>query len=260
MGLGYIINLCSKRVLVTLFCGRIMFMLRIAIVEDELMYAKQLKQFLRQYEEMGQETFEISMFTDGDEIVENYKAQFDIILLDIQMQFMDGMTAAEAIRKVDTEVIIIFITNLRQYAIRGYEVDALDYVVKPISYFAFSERLNRAIKRLEKRKQHSIVIKLRRGVARIDVADIYYVESQNHNLIYHTAGKNIESPGAMKDAEAILSEFNFFRGNKGYLINLAHVDSVQDSFAVVREEKLLLSRPRKNAFMEALTNYWGEVK
>lgn len=235
-------------------------MMRIAIVEDELMYAKQLEGFLRQYEEERQETFEIYLFTDGDEIVENYKAQFDIILLDIQMQFMDGMTTAEAIRKVDTEVIIIFITNLRQYAIRGYEVDALDYVVKPITYFAFSERLNRAVKRLKKRTQHTIVIKLRRGIARIDVADIYYVESQNHTLIYHVVGKNIESSGSMKDAEDMLSEFDFCRGNKGYLINLAHVDSVQDSFAVVRGEKLLLSRPRRTAFMEALTNYWGEVK
>lgn len=235
-------------------------MLRIAIVEDELMYARQLEGFLRQYEEEKQEVFEIQRFTDGDEIVENYKAQFDIILLDIQMQFMDGMTTAEAIRKVDTEVILIFITNLRQYAIRGYEVDALDYVVKPISYFAFSERLNRAVKRLQKRKQHTIVLKLRRGIARIDVADISYVEAQNHTLIYHTAGKNIESSGTMKDAENMLSEFDFFRGNKGYLINLAHVDSVQDGFAVVRGEKLLLSRPRRNDFMEALTNYWGEVK
>lgn len=235
-------------------------MISIAIVEDELMYAKQLEGFLHQYEEERQETFDIHLFTDGDEIVNNYKAQFDIILLDIQMRFMDGMTTAEAIREVDTEVIIIFITNLRQYAIRGYEVDALDYVVKPISYFAFSERLNRAIKRLKKRTQHTIVIKLRRGIARIDVADIYYVESQNHTLIYHTVGKDIESPGAMKNAEDMLSEFDFYRGNKGYLINLAYVDSVQDGCAVVRGEKLLLSRPRRNGFMEALTSYWGEVK
>lgn len=235
-------------------------MLRIAIVEDELIYAKQLEGFLRQFGEERQEMFEINLFTDGDEIVENYRAQFDIILMDIQMQFMDGMTTAEAIRKVDSEVIIIFITNLRQYAIRGYEVDALDYVVKPISYFAFSERLGRAIKRLKKRTQHTIVIKIRGGAARIDVADLYYVESQNHTLIYHTVGKNIESSGAMKNAEDMLAEFNFCRGNKGYLINLAHVDSVQDSFAIVRGEKLLLSRPRRNAFMEALTNYWGEVK
>ena len=139
-------------------------MVRIAIVEDEKLYEKQLEGFLHQYEKERKETFEITLFTDGDEIVENYRAQFDIILMDIQMQFMDGMTAAEAIREVDSEVIIIFITNLRQYAIRGYAVDALDYVVKPISYFAFSERLNRAVRRLKKRTKHTIIVKIRGGI------------------------------------------------------------------------------------------------
>ena len=66
------------------------------------------------------------------------------------MKFMDGMSAAEEIRKVDTEVVIIFITNMAQYAIRGYAVDALDYVLKPVSYFAFSQRLSRAIGRMKK--------------------------------------------------------------------------------------------------------------
>ena len=152
------------------------FMVRIAIVEDEIMYKKQLEDFLHQYEKERKETFEITLFTDGDEIIENYKAQFDIILMDIQMQFMDGMTTAEAIREVDSEVIIIFITNLRQYAIRGYAVDALDYVVKPISYFAFSERLNRAVRRLKKRTKHTIIVKMRGGITRIDVADLWRAE------------------------------------------------------------------------------------
>ncbi len=236
-------------------------MIRIAIVEDEKLYEKQLENFLHQYEKERKETFEIMLFTDGDEIVENYRAQFDIILMDIQMPFMDGMTAAEAIRERDSEVIIIFITNLRQYAIRGYAVDALDYVVKPISYFAFSERLNKAVRRLKKRARHTIIVKIRGGgIARIDVADLYYVESRNHTMIYHTADKNFEASGTMKDAEDMLVEFQFCRGNKGYLINLAHVDSIQNDYAVVRGEKLLLSRARKNAFMEELTNYWGEGK
>lgn len=235
-------------------------MIRIAIVEDEKMYEKQLKDFLYQYEKERKETFEITCFADGDEIVENYRAQFDIILMDIQMPFMDGMTTAEAIREVDTEVIIIFITNLRQYAIRGYAVDALDYVVKPISYFAFSERLNRAVRRLKNRTEHSSIVKIRGGIARIDVADLYYVESRDHTMIYHTAEKNIEASGTMKDAENMLIEFHFCRGNKGYLINLAHVDAIQNDYAVVRGEKLLLSRARKTAFMEELTNYWGGVE
>lgn len=234
-------------------------MIKIAIVEDEAHYAKQLSDFLGQYAKENGETFDITLFSDGDAIVNKYKAQFDIILMDVQMKFMDGMSAAEEIRRVDTEVVIIFITSMAQYAIRGYAVDALDYVLKPVSYFAFSQRLARAISRMKKREQKAISLSIKGGAVRVDVADIFYIESQGHNLIVHTAAANYEASGAMKDMEDKLSGMNFFRGNKGYLINLAHVDGVQDGCAMVRGEALLLSRSRKKDFMEALTNYWGEV-
>lgn len=235
-------------------------MIRIAIVEDEEGYASQLEEFLHQYEREKKEGFAVTHFSDGDGIVDGYKAQFDIILMDVQMKFMDGMSAAEEIRKMDSEVIIIFITNMRQYAIRGYAVEALDYVVKPISYFAFSERLNRAIDKIKRRTRKNTLINIRGGMVRMDVADICYVESQGHTLIYHTTSGSYEASGTMKNAEAELLGNNFSRGNKGYLINLAHVDGVQDGCAVVRGEKLMLSRARKAPFMEALADYWSEVK
>ena len=101
-------------------------MIRIAVVEDEELYISQLLQYLEDYQKEEKEEFHIKVFRDGDGITSDYKAQYDIILMDIQMKFIDGMTAAEEIRKVDSEVVIIFITNMSQYAIRGYEVGALD--------------------------------------------------------------------------------------------------------------------------------------
>lgn len=234
-------------------------MIKIAIVEDEHAYAMQLQDYLHQYENETGEVFEISLFSDGDEIVNKYRPIYDIILMDVEMKFMDGMSAAEEIRKVDTEVVIMFITNMPQYAIRGYAVDALDYVLKPVSYFAFSQKLNRAISRMKKRETKTLSISIKGGTVRLDVANIMYIESQGHTLIFHTAGANYETSGTMKDMEKELSNYDFFRGNKGYLINLAHVDSIKDGCAVVRGEQLLLSRARKKEFMETLTRYWGEV-
>ena len=233
-------------------------MINIAIVEDEAMYAKQLQEFLQQYQKENGEVFNITVYSDGDQIVHKYKSQFDIILMDVEMKFMDGMSAAEEIRKADTEVVIIFITNMAQYAIRGYAVDALDYVLKPVSYFAFSQRLNRAISRMKKREQKVITVNIKGGAVRINIANIYYIESQGHNLVLHTILGDYESAGTMKEVEEKLQGLNFCRGNKGYLINLQHVDGIQDGCAVVKGE-LLLSRSRKKEFMEALTNYWGEV-
>lgn len=234
-------------------------MIRIAVVEDEQRYAEQLLSYLHQFESETGHAFAITTYSDGDGIVNKYRAQFDIILMDIDMKFMDGMSAAEEIRKVDSEVVIIFITNLAQYAIRGYAVDALDYVLKPVSYFAFSQRLTRAISRMKKRETTTLSLSTKDGTMRLDIADIYYIESQGHTMIVHTASGSHEISGTMKELEGGLAGYHFFRGNKGYLINLAHVDSVKDSCAVVRGEELLLSRARKRDFMEALTAYWGGV-
>ena len=111
------------------------------------------------------------------------------------------MSAAEEIRKIDTEVVIIFITNMAQYAIRGYAVDALDYVLKPVSYFAFSQRLNRAISRMKKRETKMIMVNIKGGTVRINIANIYYIESQGHTLILHTILGDYETTGVMKEME-----------------------------------------------------------
>ena len=234
-------------------------MIKIAIVEDEELYAKQLNEYLRQYERENGEAIEVTIYSDGDRIVDKYQSQYDIILMDIEMKFMDGMSAAEEIRKIDTEVVIIFITNMTQYAIRGYAVDALDYVLKPVSYFALSQRLNRAIGRMRKRESKMIMVNMKGGIVRLNIANIYYIESQGHKLILHTILGDYETSGTMKEMEGKLLDMNFCRGNKGYLINLQHVDGISDGCAIVKDERLILSRARKKEFMEALTKYWGEV-
>lgn len=234
-------------------------MLHIAIVEDDPGYVQQLQEYLARYSRESGTAVETTVFTDGDEIVEGYRAQFDLILLDVEMPFLDGMTAAEEIRKRDTEVVIIFITNMAQYAIKGYAVDALDYVLKPVSYFAFTQRLERAIERMRRRERKFLVIPIKGGSQKVDVSHLYYVESQGHTLLYHTASGVYSSTGTMKEVETRLSGLHFCRGNNGYLINLEHVDGVRDGFALVHGERLQLSRPRRGAFLEALTNYLGEV-
>lgn len=235
-------------------------MIRIAVVEDEELYISQLLKYLEKYQKEEKEEFSIRVYRDGDGITTDYQAQYDLILMDIQMKFVDGMTAAEEIRKVDSEVVIIFITSMTQYAIRGYEVGALDYILKPVSYFAFSQKLKRALTRLKRSGKQYVVISVKGGVKRMEVSDIYYIESEGHNLVYHTSEGIFLSGDTMKNMEASLRDFHFARGNKGYLINLEHVEGIKDKCAVVKGEHLLLSRPRMNAFMKELTKYWSEVK
>ena len=127
-------------------------MFRIAIVEDQDETRECLNRFVRQYAEEQRVQVEISLITDGSEIAEHYTPGFDIIFMDVEMPRLDGFGAAEAIRAVDAEVVLVFVTNMAQYAIRGYEVDALDYVLKPVNYYQFCTKLSRAIQRVQRRR------------------------------------------------------------------------------------------------------------
>ncbi len=232
-------------------------MLRIAIVEDEESYISVLKDYLERYKQESGEQIEVTVYHDGDEIAAFYRAQFDIILMDIEMKFIDGMTAAEEIREVDSSVFIIFITNTPQYAIRGYEVGALDYILKPVSYFIFYQKLTRAVVKLKKRREQWITIAVKGGVMRVALSDIYYIESEGHNLIYHMKDGPAVSSATLKSVEPVMEKMSFVKINKCYLVNLEHVDGVKDKYAVVRGENLLISRSRMKPFMQELTRYWG---
>ena len=125
-----------------------MKMLRIATVEDDTNDLEALRTHLSRYEKENGLKFQVTEFRDGEDIVTDYSADYDLILMDIEMAFLNGMKAAEKIRELDKDVIIIFITNMPQYAIQGYKVNALDYMLKPISYFSFSESMGRALHRV----------------------------------------------------------------------------------------------------------------
>ena len=233
-------------------------MIRLALVEDDELYRSQLREYIDKYSAASGEKFTVTEFSDGDEIALGYKAVYDIILMDIEMKFMDGMMAAEEIRKVDTEVIIIFITNSPQYAIKGYAVQALDYILKPLSYYAFCQRMNHVRELLGRRQKHFLTVPCAGGVQKLDVSDIYYVEICDHDLLFHTKQGKVHSTGSMRDVEQKLPPENFFRSSKAYLVNLEHVDGIQDEDAVVNGERVQISRAKRKAFLAALNHYMGE--
>ena len=234
-------------------------MLRIAVVEDDKTYAAQLKEYLVRYGTEKNQKISVALFPDGEDIVTDYSAEFDIILMDVEMTFMDGMTTAERIREKDNEVVIIFITNMPQYAIQGYKVDALDYVLKPISYFAFSQRIDRALTRAKKKEATYITVAQKGGKKKLNVDKICYVEVRDHDLIYHSTKGDIVTKSSMKEAEDTLGGTKFFRCNRCYLVNLEYVEDFRGNDVTVASDVIQVSRARKKAFMDALNDYMNEV-
>ena len=228
------------------------FMLTIAVVEDEKKYEEQLDAFLARFSGETGNTLKVLHFSDGDEIAEDYPGGMDIILMDIQMRFMDGMTAARRIRERDSAVVIIFITNRVDYAVQGYQVDALDYILKPLNYFALKESLLRAIERFPASKGKTITLKTAAGIVILETDSITYVESIRHNLIYHTKKSEHTVRQNMHEAEELLGGEQFFRIHKGYLVNLLHVSSVQGNDCIVDGNVLPVSRTKKNELMSLL--------
>lgn len=229
--------------------------MKLAIVEDEKIYVDKLRKYLEQYKRESGYGMEIVWFRDGSEITEDYSGDYDMILMDIQMKFMDGISAAKKIREVDQEVIIIFITNMTNYAIRGYEVDAMDYIVKPVEYFAFSHKLDRAVKRIRKKERHYISISMENGVRKIDIDKLYYIESHGHMLCYKSEEGIWECRGILQQMEKLLAPYGFFRNSKSYLVNMQYVDVVRENECMVHGERLPVSRAKKKEFMQKMLGY-----
>ena len=232
-------------------------MIRVAIVEDDAEVQGVLQEYVRRYTRQYGTEFEVTVFADGVDILEDYRAVYDIIFLDVEMKHLDGMTTAERIRQMDADVILIFITNMAQYAIRGYAVDALDYVLKPVPYFAFSQQLRKAEEQLRRRARHYLALPVEGGMRRLDSSLIYYLESEGHRVHFYTEEGDFVAAGTLKAFEEKLAERPFARCNSGYLVNLAQVKSVQQGMVQVGPYELQVSRPRRKAFLAALADHIG---
>lgn len=232
-------------------------MYHIAIVEDEKEFRDQLRNYLKYYESEFHKEFQISEFEDGEDVLKDYKNKYDIILLDIDMPRLNGMDAAELIRERDEDVVLMFITNMAQYAIRGYSVGALDFVMKPITYYTFSMKIKRALKRVEKRENKPLVLSLPDGIRTLDIKQIYYVEVQNRMLHYYTDEGEIIVRGTLQAAEEILKPYPFAKCNHWYIVNLMHVKEVNKYIAIVGPHQIEISRRNKAGFLKALTEYMG---
>lgn len=232
-------------------------MFKVAIIEDEEKWIEQFRGYIGRYGQECGEAFRMEVFTNGMDFISDYQGGFDLVLMDITMPHMNGLEAARRLRKVDEQVCLIFITTMAQYAIKGYEVNAFDFLVKPVSYDLFKIKLDKVRSYLKRNKSASFAVRGVGAVRMVQLADIKYVESVKHYLFFHTAGEELKMRGTLGEIKPLFKANGFAEINRSLLVNLAYVEGYTLSEITVGGEALPLSRVYKAEFLDALTSFIG---
>lgn len=231
----------------------------IAIVEDERFEADKLSGYVGRFAGERGKDLRVSVFDNGLDFLDSMRrTTYGVVMLDIQMPMIDGISVARRLREQDRTVVLMFVTNMVQYAVEGYDVEAMAFIVKPVSYSDLAFKLEKALFIAERNTHDSITITSGSLIKRLYIADISYIESIKHSMIWHTAGGDFTVWNrSMADAEREMVKYGFARCNSGYLVNLGKVDNVIGDSVTVGDAVLPISRGRRRMFLEALASFGG---
>lgn len=232
-------------------------MMRIALVDDTPSDKKLLYKHLCRYAAENELEFDITEFSSGLEFLEKYGGGFDIIFMDIDMPHLNGIEAAKRLRQADPMVVLVFVTNMEQYAICGYEVNAIDYLLKPVSWLTFRNKLEKAVRAVPSHAEDSLILPCEDGFVKVPVSGIQYLEKEKNYILYHTAQGEFRDRGSMTEMTARLGPSHFSRCTSGCLVNLKYVTRVGKDSIWLGETCLPLARSQRKSFTSEFLSYLG---
>lgn len=232
-------------------------MLHIAIVDDDADSIRLIHRYLdRCCRARGLET-EITAFRDAKDLMKRYEKTYDLIFLDIDMPGMNGLDAASAIRKTDLDTALIFVTQMAQYAINGYKVDALDFLVKPVEYFSFEMAFRKFLRLYHKQESQNITLMIKGKLTILSFPEIRYIEVMDHYLTYHTLRGDFTIKGKLADVETSLKNGPFFKCNRCYLVNVRAITAVEKDCVLIGDVRIEVSRSKRREMMQAVVSSMG---
>lgn len=234
-------------------------MITVAVVEDDPRDLQTLLDYIRRASAEAGVEVDVLPFHSGEDFLDRYPAGCDVAFLDIDMPGLNGVATARAVRATDQRVAIVFVTNMYQFALEGYEVRALDFLVKPVRFQSFTAAFRRALDAVRTQRPTYVELDFDKDRRLVEVGSILYAETKGKKLVVHTRHGDEPCNGPLKELERRLGDAGFAYPHQSYLVNLRHVEHVGATEVVVAGVELPLSRYKRRDFVQALTAYVGKV-
>ena len=232
-------------------------MLLIAVVDDDPKDSSLLKECVEAYCEKNGYAAMVRIYQDGLDFIRSTESH-DIVFLDIQMGKLDGLETARLIRKINKECILVFVTNMAQFAIKGYVVDALDFILKPVSMASTVYVMDKAMRRLDGGSKALFSLKTPEGTISLAANDITFVEVFDHNLVYHTVRGDYTVRGRLSDVSEKLDPERFVLCNRSFIVNLRHVSNVTVDYLLIGDTRISVSKSHRKEFMKRFSSFLGD--
>lgn len=226
-------------------------MITVSICEDESYFVSELKKMLDEYCSLREIHVSISTFSDGEELLASNQVA-DIILMDIKLPTSNGMEIIRHLRDLGSDSQVIFITAFQKYVFQAFDLDAVHYILKPVSEEKLFSALDKAIKRVAANRGKTLLITSGTTASRVPLKDILYCEAMNHQITVHTLTEQVQFFGTLDAIEEKLDE-RFFRCHRSYIVNMDHVIDKQPGSAIMEGgDHILISRRKQQEFTQKL--------
>lgn len=236
--------------------------MKIAICDDQEIYRKNIKEKILKFLKLLNITGSIFEYESGNSLlIDILNKKFDLIILDIIMDELDGISTARAIRILDKDVEIVFLSRYEEYAIKGYGLNVCDYLLKNEN----EDKLKEIIHKISKNKRNrTIVLKMQKEIVSFDINQIYFFEVNNRIITVHYDAygvyKTKEFYSKLDEVEKQLKEEAFYRSHRSYLVNIKKIRKIASKEIYFNvEARAMVSRNKYLELKEIYLNYNIEI-
>lgn len=233
--------------------------MKVAICDDEKKICLFMKETINRFFFSEEEEITIECFEGGEQLLKSDLESIDVLFLDIEMPGCNGLDVAREIRKINQNMIIVFVTAYDKFVFESFKVKAYRYLLKPVKEDELIETL-RAIQKEGHSASDEISFSFQNENFRIRIDDILYVEGMRGKIWIHCRNDSYRYRDALKNIDSSLKKKGFFQIHQSYIINMNKIVRYDKTeIEIEGGHKIPVSRYKWKAFQEEYARYWGKL-